>query len=88
MIKEFFSRVDDLTLSIPYLIPIVVERLNAEDLEGVDYLDEKMKPVANQKAQEIIDPIEKSEQVRVCIAEIVTIIVSSTLFDCMRPYCT
>ena len=53
-----------------------------------NYLDEKMKPVSNQKAQEIIDPIEKSEQVRVCIAEIVTIIVSSTLFDCMRPYCT
>jgi len=87
IIKEFFSKVDDLTLSIPYLIPILVERLNAEDLEGVDYLDDKMKPVSIQKAQEIMDPIEKSEQVRVCIAEIVTIIVSSTIFDCMRPYC-
>ena len=50
IIKEFFSRCDDLTLSIPYLFPILVERLNAEDLEGVDYLDDKMKPVANQKA--------------------------------------
>ena len=47
LIKEFFSRVDDLTLSIPYLVPILVERLNAEDLEGVDYLDDKMKPVTN-----------------------------------------
>jgi len=46
IIKEFFSRVDDLTLSIPYLMPILIERLNAEDLEGVDYLDEKMKPVS------------------------------------------
>jgi hypothetical protein len=46
LIKEFFSRVDDLTLSIPYLIPILIERLNAEDLEGIDYLEEKMKPVS------------------------------------------
>ena len=75
-------------MSIPYLIPILVERLNAEDLEGVDYLEEKMRPVSIQKAQEIIDPIEKSEQVRVCLAEVVTIVVSSTIFDCLRPYST
>ena len=42
IIKEFFQRCDDLTVSIPYLIPILVERLNAEDIEGVDALDEKM----------------------------------------------
>lgn len=47
IIKEFFSRCDDLTLSIPYLLPIVVERLNAVDLEGIDYIDEKMKPTSN-----------------------------------------
>lgn len=86
VIKEFFSRCDDLTLSIPYLLPILVERLNAEDLEGVDYLDEKMKPVSNQKAQIMADPVEKSEVVRVLIAEIMSITVSSTLFDCVRPY--
>jgi len=28
----------------------MIEKLNAEDLEGVDYLDEKMKPVSIQKA--------------------------------------
>jgi hypothetical protein len=37
-------------LSIPYLLPIIVERLNADDLEGVDYLEENMKPMKNQKA--------------------------------------
>jgi len=86
LIKEFFSRSDDLTLSIPYLLPIIIERLNADDLEGVDYLDEKMKPVANQKAQVMIDPPENSEAVRKLLAEIITIIVSTTLFDCLRPY--
>ena len=34
----------------------------------------------------MIDPPENSEQVRNCLAEIVTIMVSSTVFDCMRPY--
>ena len=47
VIKEFFSRCDDLTLSIPYLLPMLVERLRAENLEGTDYLDEKLKPVQN-----------------------------------------
>ena len=47
IIKEFFIQCDDLTLSIPYLLPIIVERLNADDLEGIDYLDEKMKPTSN-----------------------------------------
>ena len=50
IIKEFYKKCDDLTLSIPYLLPVLVERLNADDLEGVDYLDEKMKPQSNQKA--------------------------------------
>lgn len=86
IVKEFFIRSDDLTLSIPYLLPILVEKLNADDLEGVDYIPEKMKPASNQKAQVMIDPPEKSEAVRVIIAEIMTIIVSTTLFDCMRPY--
>ena len=50
IIREFFGRCDDLTLSIPYLLPIIVDRLNAEDLEGTDYLDEKMKPTQEQRA--------------------------------------
>ena len=30
IIKEFYSVVDDLTLSIPYLMPVVMDRLNAD----------------------------------------------------------
>lgn len=44
IIKELFTQVDDLTLSIPYLIPVIMDRLNADDLEGVDSLPEVMKP--------------------------------------------
>ena len=86
LIKEFFSQVDDLTLSIPYLFPVIVNRLNAEDIEGIDSLPEEMRPSASQKANVMIDPPEDSEVVRVLIAEIMSIIVSSTIFDCLRPY--
>ena len=40
IIKEFFSRSEDLTMSIPYLMPILIERLNAEDIEGVETIPE------------------------------------------------
>jgi len=44
LIKEFFSQCDDLTLAIPYLIPMLVDRLNADDLEGTDFIEDKLKP--------------------------------------------
>ena len=47
LVKEFFSKADDLSLSIPYLIPVLIARLNADDLEGLDTLPEKMRPTAN-----------------------------------------
>lgn len=34
----------------------------------------------------MIDPPEPSEEVRELLAQIVTIIVSSTVFDCLRAY--
>lgn len=86
IIKEFFTRVDDLTLSIPYLMPVLVDRLNAEDLEGVESLPDNEKPSVTQKPLTMIDPPEDSEEVRLVIAEIMTILVSSTVFECLRPY--
>ncbi len=76
IIKEFFSRSDDLTISIPYLMPILVERLNAEDLEGTDGLPDVMKPPIVQKPQVMSELRETSEEVRLVLAEIVTVIVS------------
>ena len=73
-------------LSIPYLMPILIERLNADDLEGVDYIDDKMKPTPTARAQEVIDPKEKSETVRVYLAQIVTIMIQQSYWDFVRPY--
>ncbi len=86
IIKEFFARSDDLTLSIPYFMPVLIERLNAEDLEGVDGLPEAIKPPVNTKPQIMSDLVETSEEVRLVLAEIVTVTVKQTVFDCLRAY--
>ena len=44
LIKEFFIRSDDITMSIPYIMPILMERLNADDIEGTEGLPDTMKP--------------------------------------------
>ena len=36
-------------MSIPYLIPILIQRLNAEDLEGTENVPDVMKPPITQK---------------------------------------
>jgi hypothetical protein len=72
IIKEFFRRSEDLTMSIPYILPLLVERLNAENIEGYDHLPDKMKPMPSQRALEMIDPLEKSETVRIQLATLVT----------------
>ncbi|CDW81095.1 UNKNOWN [Stylonychia lemnae] len=86
IIKEFFHRSDDITMSIPYILPILVERLNAENLEGTEGLPDVMKPPITQKPQVMVAQTETSEEVRVVLAEIVTVIVSQTVFDCLRAY--
>jgi len=44
IIKEMFTRVDDLAFSIPYLFPVLVGRLNASNIEGTNGMEEKCKP--------------------------------------------
>ena len=53
VIKEFYMTVDDLTLSIPYIMPVMMDRLNADDLEGLDTLPDVMKPKPEQRAMQI-----------------------------------
>jgi len=73
-------------MSIPYIMPILIERMNAEDIEGTDTLPDVMKPPISQKPQMMVNIVENSEEVRVLLAEIVTIIVSTTVFECLRAY--
>jgi hypothetical protein len=45
-----------------------------------------MRPTQEQKALVMVDPPESSEEVRVVIAEIMTLILTSTPWDCLRGY--
>lgn len=75
-----------MTISFPYLFPVLVEKLGAEDLDGTDSLPDVMKPPPSQKPKMISNPPEPSEEVRLQIAEIVTLIVKNTIIDCFRSY--
>ena len=86
ILREMFTRVHDLTFAVPYLIPILVDRLNAYNLEGTDGMDEKHIPAPSQKPHVMVDPPESSEEVRVILAEITTIVIATTDFNCLRPY--
>jgi len=68
IVREMFTRVDDLTFSIPYLLPILVDRVNAQNIEGTDGMDDKVKPAPSQKPFVMIDPPECSEEVRIVLA--------------------
>lgn len=73
-------------MSMPYLLPIVRDRLNADDLEGIDMLPDVMKPSAEQKALVMKNTPEDSEEVRIVLAEIMTILLSATPWECLRAY--
>lgn len=86
IIKEFVTQVDDITLSLPYIIPVLVDRLNADDLEGLDSLPDFMKPRPEQRALVHTNLNEPSEEIRMLLAEIYTLLVNSTDWICLRPY--
>lgn len=52
----------------------------------MDSLPTDIRPSQEQKALVMIDPPEPSEEVRVLLAEIMTLILTSTPWDCLRGY--
>ena len=69
-----------------YLYPILIERLGAEDLEGIANLPEVMRPSPSQKPMVIKAPPEGCEEIRVKIAELMHILVSTTEESTIRAY--
>ena len=67
-------------------MPVLVERLGAFDLEGVENLPEVMRPQPSQKPQALKDPPEKSEEVRLIIAQLVSRLIEITQPQHFAPY--
>ncbi len=77
---------DDASLSMQYLYPILVERLGAEDLEGTAALPEIMRPAPSQKPMVVKAPPEDCEEIRLKIAELMRVLVSTTEEGALRSY--
>jgi hypothetical protein len=61
--RRLLSRCDDMSVFLPYVLSVLVERLNCADLEGIQNLPEVMRPPLSQKPQVLIKTVEPSEDV-------------------------
>jgi len=62
-INRLIKNASDPSLSLQFLFPVLIEVLNARDIEGTSLLPEVMKPNPIQKPTKIIALNEKSEEV-------------------------
>jgi hypothetical protein len=56
------SRCEDFSTHLPYIIAVLVERMNCDDLEGIQNLPEVMRPVPTQKPHvhvKLHEPVEE-----------------------------
>jgi len=86
ILKELYSRCEDLTSTFPFLFPILMDRLGAYDPEGTSHLPDILKPPKNQKPQVVVKPPEPSEEVRLLIAELVNIVVCCAAPESFTEY--
>ena len=76
ILKQFFSNCDDLTISFPYVFPVLVDWLNAINIEGYEHIEDEMKkPTPSQHLLVMVKPPEPSEELWLLIAEMLTIII-------------
>lgn len=52
-----------------------MERLNCVNLDGIDNVPEKMKPIPSQKPNVVTKLVENSEEIRLTIAELIHLLI-------------
>jgi hypothetical protein len=70
----------EISQSLPYLVPVLVSRLQCEDIDGVSHLPEVARPKPEQRPS-LHYAIETSEEVRLCLAH-----VTRALLQRLVPY--
>ena len=78
ILQSLVEQSTDISHALPYIIHVVVQRLGAEDIDGVAHLPEVMRPEPEQKPTEFLNPIETSEEVRLQLGKLV----AATLARC------
>jgi hypothetical protein len=86
IVQELLSRCEDMTIFLPYIFSILVERSNCEDLEGILQMPEVMRPAPGQKPYVMTKLIEKSEPVRYELLELLGIIITCAEEEILTPY--
>ena len=78
IIFSLVSGCTDIAGFLNYIFPILVDRLGAYDLEGIQGLSEQMKPLPSQKPQILFQPPEKSEEIRLRISELMVVVLEKS----------
>ena len=65
---------------------MLVKRLDAYDFEGIEHLPENIRPNPSTSPMVLKNPIEKSEEIRLRIAEVVNDVISVTKIDHLLPH--
>ncbi|EGR31275.1 protein kinase domain protein [Ichthyophthirius multifiliis] len=65
LINRLISKCDDMKPFLPYILSIITERTNCQDLEGIQNLPEVMRPPPGQKPKILIKLVEESEEVNI-----------------------
>ena len=61
-----------LLASLSYVFPALVTRLGSQDIDGTAHLPAVARPAPEQRPQEMSDPVEKCEEVRMVLLNLVT----------------
>ncbi|CAG9313032.1 unnamed protein product [Blepharisma stoltei] len=71
---------------LAYIFPVLVERLDAYDIEGIQNLPEVMRPNPSQRPQVVKSPKEPSEELRILLAKFIQVITEKTSVRSLSPY--
>ncbi|KAM3145249.1 hypothetical protein pb186bvf_002577 [Paramecium bursaria] len=85
-LKQLIEQCEDSEPILPCLFAVLVDRSNCTDLEGIQHLPEVMRPPPSQLPTVLIKLIETSEEVRLKLVELMTVVLSKHNSDILHEY--
>lgn len=86
IVMEMMIRAEEVDGVLPYVMSVLVERLNCRDLEGIKSLPEAMRPPPGQKPHVVIKLVETSEEVRLAICKLLEKIIGLVDINLVRRF--
>ncbi|CEM18674.1 unnamed protein product [Vitrella brassicaformis CCMP3155] len=76
---------EDIEPSLAHIYPVLIARLGSEDIDGMAHLPEVLRPVKEQKPQQV-RPIEESEEVRLELFNFMQVVIARSTQDEVLQY--